>query len=130
MFDFGDVVYYNTGRRNTENLQRAHNTCVRFIAGVRRQEHISGFREGLCNVKLDLRRRMRNYTFIFKVFLTRVPDYLYSQFFFFSNVHCYRTLNSNILLIPMHVSGFITLSFTVTTIGLSNVDDPPGLFDC
>jgi hypothetical protein len=125
IFDYGDVVYHNTSRRNIERLQRAHNNCVRFIAGVRRQEHISGFRERLCYVKLDLRRKIRYYTFIFKLFLTRVPNYLYSRFIFFSNVHSYRTRNSNILLIPMHVSGLMTSSFTVTASGLWNVVDPP-----
>jgi hypothetical protein len=125
IFDYGDVVYFNTGRRNKERLQRAHNNCVRFIAGVRRREHISGFRERLGYVRLDSRRRMRYYTFIFKLFLTRVPDYLYSRFVFFSNVHSYRTRNSNILLIPMHVSGLMTSSFTVTASGLWNVVDPP-----
>jgi hypothetical protein len=97
IFDYGHVVYFNTGRRKMERLQRAHNSCVRFIAGVRRHKYISGFREGLGYVRLDLRRRMRHYTFIFKLFLTRVPDYLYSRFIFFSNVHSYRTRKSNIL---------------------------------
>jgi hypothetical protein len=104
ILDYGDVVYFNTGRRNKERLQRAQNNFVRFIASVRRREHISGFRKRLGYVRLDLRRRMRYYTFIFKLFLTRVPDYLYSRFIFFSNVHSYRTRNSNILLIPMHGS--------------------------
>jgi hypothetical protein len=56
-FEYGDVLYFNTGRRNKERLQRAHNSCVRFIAGVLRREHISGFRERLDYVRLDLRRR-------------------------------------------------------------------------
>jgi hypothetical protein len=84
IFDYGDVAYFNTGRRNKERFQRAHNNCVRFIAGVRRWEHISGFREGLGYVRLDLRRKMRYYTFIFKLFVTRVPDYLYSRGIFFA----------------------------------------------
>jgi hypothetical protein len=29
IFDSGDVVYYNTGCRNKERLQRAHDNCVR-----------------------------------------------------------------------------------------------------
>jgi hypothetical protein len=109
-FDYGDVVYFNTGLQNKERLQRAHNNCVRFIAGVRRQECISGFREKLGYVRLDLRRKMRYYTLIFKLFLTR----LYSRFIFFSNVHSYRPCISNILLIPMHLSDLMTSSFTVT----------------
>jgi hypothetical protein len=83
IFDYCDVVYFNTGRRKKERLQRAHNNCVRFIAGVPRLEHISGFRQRLDYVRLDLRRRMRHFTFIFKLFLTRVPDYLYSRFILF-----------------------------------------------
>jgi hypothetical protein len=71
IFDYGDVVYFNTGRRNNEVLQRAYIKCVRFIAGASRWEHISGFRERLGYVRLDLRRRMRCYTFICKLFLTR-----------------------------------------------------------
>jgi hypothetical protein len=117
IFDYGDVVYFNMDHRNKARLQRAHTNCVQFIAGVRRREHISGFREGLRYVRLDLRRRMRYDTFFFKLFLTRVPDYLYSRFIFFSNVHSYRTRNSNILLTPMHVSGLMTSSFTVTASG-------------
>jgi hypothetical protein len=96
------VLYFNMGRRSKERLQRAHS--VRFIAGVRRREHIYDLRERLGYVRLDLRRRMRYHTFIFKLFLTRVLDYLYPGFIFFSNVHSYRTRNSNILLISMHVS--------------------------
>jgi hypothetical protein len=57
IFDYGDVDF-NTGRRNKERLQRAHNNCVRFIAGVRRREHISGFRGRLGYMRLDLRRRI------------------------------------------------------------------------
>jgi hypothetical protein len=76
-------------------------------------------------VRLDLPPRMRYYTFIFKLFLTRVSDNLYSRFIFLSNVHSYRTRNSNILLIPMHVSGLMTSSFTVTASKLWNVVDSP-----
>jgi hypothetical protein len=99
IFDYGDVVYLNAGRHNKEMLHRVYT--------------ITGFRERLSYVRLDLRRRMRYYTFIFELFLTRVTEYLYSRFIFFSNVHSYRTRNSNILLIPMHVSGVMTSPFTV-----------------
>jgi hypothetical protein len=85
-------------------------------------EHISGFREQLGYVRLDLRRRMLSYGFIFKLFLTKVPDYLYSRFIFFSNVHSYRTRDFIIFL--MHVSGLMTSSFTVTASGHWNVVDP------
>jgi hypothetical protein len=34
IFDYGDVVFYNTGHRTKERLQRAHNICVRFIVDV------------------------------------------------------------------------------------------------
>jgi hypothetical protein len=34
IFDYGDVMYFNTGRSNKRRLQRAHNNCVRFIAGI------------------------------------------------------------------------------------------------
>jgi hypothetical protein len=80
--------------------------------------HISGFRERLGYVRFDLQRMMRYYTFIFKLFLTKIPDYFYSRFIFFLNVHSYRTRNSDILWISMHVSGLITSSFTVTASGL------------
>jgi hypothetical protein len=50
IFDYGDVVYFNTSRRNKERIQR-DNKCVRFFAGIRRRQHISSFREGMGYVR-------------------------------------------------------------------------------
>jgi hypothetical protein len=74
---------------------RAHNNCVRLIAGVRRREHISGFREQLGYVRLDLRRRMLYFGFIFKLFLTIVFSiYFLSECALLSNSWLSYTLDS------------------------------------
>jgi hypothetical protein len=43
IFDYGDVVYLTTTHSicNKDKLQKVHNNCIRFIANIRRYDHIS-----------------------------------------------------------------------------------------
>jgi hypothetical protein len=118
-------VYFNTFQCNKDKLQKAHNNCIRFIANIRRYNHISDHRQRLSLQNLNTRRKIRYYTFIYKVFSSKTPNYLHSRFTYFGNIHSYRTRNVNILWIPRHFSGLMSSSFTVTASELWNGVDPP-----
>jgi hypothetical protein len=84
ILDYGDVVYFSrvvaTEKGFREHTITVSDSSLAFDVGS--IFLVSGRNWGY--VRLDLCRRMRYYTFIFKPFLTiRVPDYLY----FFSKVH-------------------------------------------
>jgi hypothetical protein len=125
LFDYGDVVYYNSFQYNKTKLQKAQNNCIRFIANIRRYDHISEHRKRLGFHTLETRRKIRYYTFIHKVFSSKSPSYLFARFTFFANIHSYRTRDVNVLWIPPHFSGLMTSSFTVTASELWNGVDPP-----
>jgi hypothetical protein len=121
---FVDSVFSNLTKYNIDKLQKAQNNCIRFIANLRRYDHVSENRERFQLPTLESRRKIRYYTCIHKLFMTKKPNYLYSRFTFFATIHNYQTRNSHVLWIPPHSTGLMASSFTVTASKLWNVVDP------
>ena len=53
--DYCNVVYSDINHQQSDQLQRLSNSCVRYIFGLRRQDHITPFRRQLNWMSINTR---------------------------------------------------------------------------
>ena len=123
-FDYCDIVYGNgLSAELSTRLQRAQNSCIRFIYGLRRRDHVSVFYNELRWFKLDNRRKLHQALFLYKLFSNNSPSYLVSEFSRLSNRH-YNTRRDDLLAIPIHRTEIYHSSFLVSCTILWNSIPP------
>lgn len=92
--DYAAVVFSDMSVTNNCKLQKLQNSCIRFICGARRCEHVTPFYKELGILKVVDRRTFGIATLIFKIMKTEQPCYLYQNYVFTSNINT-RTTRSN-----------------------------------
>ena len=104
------------GMSSTLNLkiQRVQNACIRFIYGVRRDEHITPYYlNGGC-LKLEERRKLMLALLVLNVVKNQNPSYIVSDLIFLSTVHSINSRQSkHCLQVPLHRTVMYKFSFTV-----------------
>ena len=78
--DYCNVVYQDVSGVQRFRLQRLSNSSVRYIFGVRRDEHISHYRKHLGCLRTDSRRLYFEAFLLYKTTQLREPKYLASLF--------------------------------------------------
>lgn len=80
IFDYMNVVYHNFGthgfNRDEKRIEVMFNNCIRFIANVKRSEHISPYRKKYNLTSQNYRRSNHVATLIFKIINNMTPKYL------------------------------------------------------
>ena len=74
--DYCSVVFLNASQELRYTLQRLQNSCVRYVLGVRRADHISPRRAALSWLRIDARRQYLMAVLMYKILRMRAPDYL------------------------------------------------------
>lgn len=84
IMDYGNIVTYGWGAHGTQNqIQRelvADNDKIRYIYGLKRNDHITNHRENLCGLTPENRAKLHSAVLIFKHFSGRTPGYLNHMF--------------------------------------------------
>ncbi|XP_016843296.1 uncharacterized protein LOC107981607 [Nasonia vitripennis] len=78
--DYCTVTILDASNKQLIRLQRLSNSCVRFIFGVRRDEHISPYRRRLEWLRTDSKRIYFEASLLYKVIRIGEPGYLASFF--------------------------------------------------
>ena len=74
------VVYLDCSVKLKERLQRLSNSCLRYIFGVRRDTHITPYRERLGWLTTNTRRFYFTSIHMYKILRIRQPEYLLDLF--------------------------------------------------
>lgn len=113
LFEYGDVLFANSSNENFRKLQLAFNSVTRFVYGLNRFDHISGFSKSILNCRYSDYLDFRTCTMTYKI-LNNAPKYL-ENFFVVTTLP--RTLN---LLLPRCETNILRDSFEHRAIRLWN----------
>ena len=114
-FTYGDVVYNDLSVELSLKLQRAQNYCIRFVYGLRRDDHISSYYRSASLLKLDDQRKLDTLKLLHKILHNKSPGYLFNRFTFSSQISHRSTRNGAIMLVvPRHRTVMFNKSFSVS----------------
>ena len=121
IMDYGISALTNMDDQVARTLQKAQNSCIRFITGAKPWEHITPYYKQLEWLKIKDRQRLAVSLQIWKIIKLNNPSYLYNQYIFVSevNVRINRS-NPNRLQVPLHRTETYAKSFFVTSCKLWN----------
>lgn len=116
-FDYCDIIYTDLNLDVSSRLQRAQNSCVRFIEGLKKYDHVSAqFRKHKI-LNLSNRRTLHSLSLIYKTINTNnvMPEYIASLITKLSDTHSRtnRSKNTSFLSIPRHRTARYDRSFSV-----------------
>ena len=112
--DYASVLFTDITDCNNLKLQRVQNSCVRFITGASRFEHITPYYDSLGLLKLERRRSLAVALMVFKIIKTGTPSYLFNKYHFTSSSNrCATRSNKLQLQIPVHRTEKYHLSFHI-----------------
>lgn len=123
IIDYADVCFVDLNADQLNKLDRLLNTCIRFIFGLRKFDHVSEFRAKLKWLPIRERRSVRILCLLYSILNNPVtPDYLKESFTYVSDTHVRELRSSSNLLLafPAHDTSFRGNSFTVAAVRLWN----------
>ena len=83
-----------TGALKTR-IQRVQNSCIRYIFGLRKYDHISPFLKKLDTLKIEERTRSHALTLMHKIVKKIAPSYLIDKVSYRQDIHSHNTRNRN-----------------------------------
>ena len=112
-FNFCDGIYGpcldNLDKRR---IQKAQNSCLRLIFGIRRPNPISHKLKVIKWLNMHNRRKLHMAVLYFKIVKTKVPTYLHNKLTFRTDVHNLLLRHRNTLTIPRHTKSIFRRSFS------------------
>lgn len=119
--NYCDVVYMSCLDRITANrLQKVQNSCVRFITGINRREHVSNRIKELSWLKVKDRFTLHYACLVHSVITHQQPQYLYNKLSQNLNIHNLNTRFNYKLRIPPHRTAVFQRSFSYTGVSVYN----------
>ena len=98
-FNYCDSVYFNITEILKNKIQKVQNTCVRFIFGLRKYDHISSSLKSMDTLNMEDRRILHGLTMMRKIKNRLAPSYLSDRITLHENLHSYNTRNRNNIVI-------------------------------
>lgn len=118
---YADVLYWPAlTRENKYSLQKIQNSCVRFVKGLRKFDHVSGAMRELDWFNLEERFLYHISCLIYKINRNASPVYLYNKLVMRREVHSVNTRHADMLDVPRHRTAMFQRSFTYTAAEVFN----------
>ena len=92
-FNYGDIILQNLSEQLQYKIQKVQNSGVRFIYGLRKYDHISGFIKNKSILNMKSRRMLHSLCLMFKIKNRKAPAYLCERIRTHSNMHAHFTRN-------------------------------------
>lgn len=77
-FNYCDSLFYNSSGTHLKKLCKALNACTRFVYDLRLFDHLGDKRNAILGMSLERYFKMRVVLFIFSLYRSRSPNYLFS----------------------------------------------------
>ena len=120
IFDYCQVCLTDIRVEQLNKLNRALNSCVRFIFNLKKRDHISRFYKELKWLKIENRRKLQLAVQTFKIVNNLSPEYLKNEFVLLSVHNSRESRSGNTLKIPAHKTDAFARSFAVSAARLWN----------
>ena len=120
LFNYGNVIYLNISARLANKIQRVQNSCMRFVFGLRKYDHISHCFEINKTLNMENRRKVQSLTMMHKISLGLAPEYLSEKIVRHSDLHTYNTRGRENIAVPRINSALRNNSFFISTPKLYN----------
>ena len=91
--NYGDVILQNLSEHLKYKIQKLQNNCVRFVYGLRKYDHISGFIKDKNILNMQNRRLLHALTLMHRINKGYAPNYLCNRIARHSETHEYFTRN-------------------------------------
>ena len=105
LFNYGDVLFQNITARLSNKIQRVQNSCMRFVFGLRKYDHISSCYEKNKTLNMENRRKLHALVLMHKVSIGEAPEYLSEKLTRHFDLHNYNTRGrENIAIQRVHTS--------------------------
>lgn len=101
-------------------VQRIQNSCLRYIFGIRKYEHISHKLPKCGWLDMKRRRELQALCVYYKIMTSKSPPYLYEKIRFRSDVHSITTRYRNLISPPSHKTTLFERSFSYDIYRLYN----------
>lgn len=112
-FAYCSVVYDPAIDSNTEyRIQKVQNSCLRYIFGIRKFEHVSHKLKDCGWLNMRRRRELRTLCLFHEILTTKTPSYLYNKITFRTDVHNITTRHRNLISPPLHKTSLFERSFS------------------
>lgn len=105
---YGICLDYDTARR----AQRVQNSCLRYIFGIRKYDHISHKLAELSWLNMENRRTLTTACFFHKILTNKQPMYLYRKVKFRSDIHSINIRLKDAITPPLHKTSLYERSFS------------------
>ena len=112
-FNYGDVILQNLTDQLNKKIQKIQNSCVRFIYGLRKYDHISGFAKKKNILSMENRRLLHNLTLMFRIKNLMAPSYLCNRIQDHTTTHNHFTRNRLNINTPFAKSKQRNMSFFI-----------------
>jgi hypothetical protein len=119
IIDYADIVYGSTSTSNMQRIGKCYNSCIRYIAGLRKYDHVSSAIQELQLLTPKNRHDLHIACLTNKVLRTGCPLYL-KKLNFLSNTESHDTRNHSILRVPKHKHEFFKHSFKYNSVTVWN----------
>lgn len=116
ILDYCDICMCDISSELNKKLQRVQNSCIRYVTGLRKYDHISSEYTKLRELNIHQRRDLHALSLLYKtVNLDVVPSYITSLTLKLcdSGSRTTRSTNNNLLSIPLHRTARYSNSYTV-----------------
>ena len=115
-FNYCDIVFSNLNEKLQSKLQKLQNSCVRYIFGLKKHDHVTPFYDKLNWRKLKDSRKLKSLLMVHSTLAVSQPRYLRCQFQFIKDKHSRITKSSasNMLAIPKFKTQNFAQSFIVS----------------
>lgn len=112
-FNFCCQVYAPSLDTEYQNkIQKVQNSCIRFIFGILKHEHVSHKLKDLHWLNMKNRFKLHAICLYNKIVRTKLPSYLFNKLLFRTDVHNINTRNKDILTAPIHRTSQFERSFS------------------
>ena len=91
LFNYGDVLLLNISGRLSNKIQRVQNSCMRFVFGIRKFDHISHCYEKDKTLNMENRRKLHALILMHKISSDLAPEYLSEKIIKHIDLHNYNT---------------------------------------
>lgn len=110
-FNYCDLVYFNISDFLKTKIQKVQNTCVRFIFGLKKFDHISTYFSQLATLNMDERRTLHGCIQMHRISKNLAPSYLSEKVTQHVNIHDYDTRHKNDIVCEKIISSSRAHSF-------------------
>lgn len=121
IFTYCSIIYNAAIDQETEyRIQKVQNSCLRYIFGIRKHDHISHKLPECGWLNMKDRRKVQALCFYHKLLLSKTPPYLYRKVRFRCDVHSITTRYRNLISPPPHTTSLFERAFSYDIYSLYN----------